>query len=414
MERTLVETGQRIESDQEKLRREPATERDLERHGGSEAEERLAAVEALLPTFAERAAHHDASGVFVRENVEALRGVRYYSAAVPRRYGGGGVSHAAMVGSIRSLAHACPATALTASMHQHVVMASVYNDGRGNGGEKLLRRVAANEAVLVSTGAGDWLSSNGTLTPVEGGYRYSGRKAFASGSEAAHILATSGRLGDEVLHFGLPIDTEGVVIGDDWDTLGMRGTGSQTLTLTDVFVPAEAVTLRRPAGEWHPVWAVIASVALPLIMAAYVGIADTAVELALEGAGASLRRGDAQRPPASDVEIAMTAHEVGELRLAHAAAVNALAAMVTNAADLDFEPTLEQAERAFVAKTLTARAVRTTVDKAFALSKGRAFYRRNRLERLLRDSHGAGLHPLQEREQLQFSGRLALGLAPVR
>jgi len=378
------------------------------------ATERLAALDQLLPTFAERAAQHDKAGTFVHENVEDLRAARFYSAAVPVEYGGSGVSHAQMVGYIRSLGRVCPATALTASMHQHIVSANVYNARNGRGGEKLLRKVAASEVVLVSTGAGDWLSSTGVMTPVAGGYRYTGRKSFASGCEAAQMLATSGRLGDEVLHFGLPLSAEGVVIGDDWDTLGMRGTGSQTVTLTDVFVPEEAITTRRPAGEWHPLWAVVATVAMPLIMAAYVGLADAAVELAVAGAKASLQPKGAEGPTADDTEIAMTAHELGELRLAHVAVDNSMAALLANAADLDFEPTVERAERAFVNKGLVATAVRSTLDKAFTLSKGRAFYRRNALERLLRDSYGAGLHPLQERELLQFSGRFALGMDPVR
>lgn len=379
----------------------------------AEAAQRLAALEALLPSFAERAAGFDATGSFVLENVKALRDARFYSAAVPAHHGGGGLPYAALVDSIRALARACPATALTVSMHQHVLMANVYNDSKGRGGEKLLRRVAEGEAVLVSTGAGDWLSSNGTLTPVEGGYRYTGRKTFASGSQAADILATSGRLGEEVLHFGVPFDAAGIDIGNDWDTLGMRGTGSQTVTLTDVFVPEGAVTLRRPAGAWHPVWAVVATVALPLVMAAYVGLADAAVGLAVDGASASLRPREGG-PATDDVRIAVVAHEVGELRMAHTEAQNALAALVANAADLDFEPTVERAERAFVNKSLVARAVRTTLDQAFALSTGRAFFRRNQLERLLRDSYAAGFHLLQEREQLQFSGRVALGLDPVR
>jgi acyl-CoA dehydrogenase len=58
--------------------------------------------------------------------------------------------------------------------------------------------------------------------------------------------------------------------------MGMRGTGSHTVVLEDVFVPEASVALRRPCGEYHPVWNVILTVAMPLICAAYVGLAEGA------------------------------------------------------------------------------------------------------------------------------------------
>ncbi len=364
--------------------------------------ERLAAVDGLLEGFAARAAAHDEADSFVSENVAELRAARFYSAGVPVARGGGGVSHAEMVACVRRMARACPATALTAAMHQHVVFASVYNDMRGSGGGALLERVAATEAVLVSTGAGDWLWSSGELRPAQGGYSFTARKAFASGCEAGQVLVTSGRLGDEVLHFGVPLDAPGVSVDGDWVTLGMRGTGSHTVTLRDVFVPEGSVTLRRPAGAWHPAWSVIATVALPLIMAAYAGLCDAAVDLAVA----------ASRSVAAGGSDAL-ALRLGELRLAHAGVDATLGALLANAEELRFEPTPERAETAFAYKSLAARSVRATLDQALALTGGRGYFRRNAIERLLRDSYGAGLHPLPEHEQKLFSGRLLLGLPPV-
>jgi alkylation response protein AidB-like acyl-CoA dehydrogenase len=44
---------------------------------------------------------------------------------------------------------------------------------------------------------------------------------------------------------------------------------------------------------------------------------------------------------------------------------------------------------------------------------GSAYFRKLGLERLLRDIHGAPFHPLPEKKQLEFSGRVALGLSPI-
>ena len=58
------------------------------------------------------------------------------------------------------------------------------------------------------------------------------------------------------------------------------------MVLDDVFVPDAAVSLVRPADVWHPVWSTVLGTALPLIMSAYLGIADRAVEEAVRLASA--------------------------------------------------------------------------------------------------------------------------------
>ena len=59
--------------------------------------------------------------------------------------------------------------------------------------------------------------------------------------------------GAEVLVFPVPLNAPGVTVRDDWDTLGMRGTGSHSIELKDVFVPDEAICAAPPAGAVAPV-----------------------------------------------------------------------------------------------------------------------------------------------------------------
>ena len=75
--------------------------------------------------------------------------------------------------------------------------------------------------------------------------------------------------------------SHGVSIIDDWDVMGMRATGSQTILFENVFIPNSAITLERSKNEFHPFWNVVLTVALPLIMAVYVGIAEKAVEITI-------------------------------------------------------------------------------------------------------------------------------------
>jgi alkylation response protein AidB-like acyl-CoA dehydrogenase len=87
--------------------------------------------------------------------------------------------------------------------------------------------------------------------------------------------------------------------------------------------------------------------------------------------------------------------------------------MIDIAANYAFEPIDQTANAIFIRKTIAARAVIQTAEKALEAVGGAGFFRSLGLERLLRDVHGAQFHPLPEKRQLLFSGRLALGLEPI-
>ena len=92
---------------------------------------------------------------------------------------------------LRELAHHCGSTALALSIHTHVLAATVWRWRQQQPLEPLLRRVAEEQIVLVSTGASDWLDSSGRADRVKGGYRVTGRKIFGSGAPAGTLLITS-------------------------------------------------------------------------------------------------------------------------------------------------------------------------------------------------------------------------------
>lgn len=360
---------------------------------------------ALGPQFAETAVEHDAQDRFVAENYDALRKHRVFSALVPIELGGGGVTHGAMCDFLRRLAHFCPSTALALSMHQHLVAAAVANARAGRPGKPLLEKVGAGELILVSTGANDWLESNGTARRVDGGFRVTAVKPFASGVPKGDVLITSVAFqppgeASQVLHFPLPVRSEGVSLIDDWQALGMRATGSQTVRIDDVFVPEESVVLSRPRGPFHPAFAVIITVAMPIIMSVYLGVAESAARLAKERVRA---RCDHHLSPVL----------IGELENRLVTARVATEDMVRLANNLDFTPSAELASETLVRKTIAANAVIATGEKALEVAGGAGFFRKLGLERLLRDLHGAQFHPLPEKRQQLFTGRLAMGLEPA-
>ena len=122
--------------------------------------------------FASRSEQHDRDGSFVFENYEELKTLRYFSAAIPEELGGGGVTHEEMCGLIRIMAQHCGSTALAFSMHQHLVAAAIWKYKHKGESAPMLQKVAKDQLVLVSTGARDWLDSNGEMTKTDNGYLY--------------------------------------------------------------------------------------------------------------------------------------------------------------------------------------------------------------------------------------------------
>ena len=350
-------------------------------------------------SFAARAADHDEHDAFVADNYAALRENKVFSALVPLEFGGGGASHREVCALLRELAHHCPSTALALSMHQHLVAAAVFNHRHGRPGQKLLEAVGARELVLVSTGANDWLASSGEAVKVEGGFRVTATKPFASGSPAGDMLVTSAPYEDpaegwQVLHFPLPISAEGVTVNLDWQAMGMRGTGSGTVVIKGAFVAEGAVSLRRPRARYHAVYNTIMGCALPLIMSVYVGVAETAAERAL---AVARKRG-------------VMPQLLGELENHLTSARLAVDSMVSLAADLEFEPSNELSSAMLVRKTLVSNAVIATTAKALEVAGGSGYLRASGIERLLRDAYASQFHPLPERKQQEYTGRLQLGL----
>lgn len=355
----------------------------------------------LGPDFEARTAAHDQNDSFVSENYADLKREGFFAAAIPKELGGDGLCHSGVCEVIRTLGRYCSSTALAHSMHQHLLAAAIWKYRRGEGGTEMLQRVATKQPVLVSTGARDWLESNGEMMPCDGGYRVKAMKFFASQSAIGDVLITSApyrhpQQGWQVLHFPVPMNAEGVTVLNDWRALGMRGTGSHTVKLDGVFVPESSIALRRPRGEFHPFWNVVLTVAMPLIMSAYVGVAQKAFQLALDGAR---RQKNPKRHLADSLGSMMNELTCAEVHLKD---------MVRIANDLDFSPDDAMSRDILCRKTNVANACVHTVTTAMEVAGGQGFYRSFGLERLFRDVQAARYHPLPEKEQQHFVGEQLL------
>lgn len=363
----------------------------------------LADARELAREFGMRATDYDQAGAFVAENYDDLRDAHFFSAAVPAELGGGGAGYADVCGIVREIGKHCGSTALSFAMHSHTVGANVFKYLRGDqAAADTLQKIADKELIISTTGANDWLQSSGNAKRVDGGFRIKARKHFVSGCPRADVLATSvtfeGEDGTEVLHFAIPKNSEGIEIVETWNTLGMRGTGSHDVVYADAFIPDAAVIARRPAGKWHPMWEVILPTAMPLISAAYVGLAEAATCMAVDSAK---RKGS---------ELAGVA---GELLNAFKIAELSLEDMIRLNDNHGFTPGIDLVSEILTRKAIVAEQVKETVEIAAELVGGPGFYRGHAMERIVRDIRALHYHPLPLRRQQIFSGRLALGFDAI-
>ncbi len=365
----------------------------------------VSTAELLCPAFAARAEAADENDRFVAENFAELKASGLIEAGVPKEFGGGGAEIDELCEMLRVLARHCGSTALAFAMHTHQVAIPAWRwrHQKVAAVEPLLKRIAAERIVLLSSGGSDWIAGSGKAEKVDGGYKITARKVFSSAAPVGDILMTGAVLeGDgepQVLHFGIPMNSPHVKVLDTWRTLGMRGTGSHDVMIDGHVVPEGAVAVKRPAGEWHPIFQTIATVAFPLIYSVYLGVAEGAGAIAT---GLARRR----RPDRRTIE------QIGRMETHLAGARLAQGAMI--AAVNRNQPSAASVNEIMIGRSLLASHALAAVEAAMEAAGGAGFYRAQGLERRFRDIQAARYHPLQPGPQAEYAGAIALGLPTAR
>lgn len=157
--------------------------------------------EGLSERIGAGAARADAEDRFVAENYGLLKDAGLVEAGVPAELGGGGAEVRELAGMLRVLGRACGSTALAFSMHTHQVAIPAWRwrHQKIAAVEPLLRRVAAERIVLLSSGGSDWIAGSGTAVRVEGGYHGGEGRGRLQGQRAQglHLGRRGGRSADD-------------------------------------------------------------------------------------------------------------------------------------------------------------------------------------------------------------------------
>jgi alkylation response protein AidB-like acyl-CoA dehydrogenase len=370
-----------------------------------------------LERFRSRAGDLDRANAYFVEDLDELRSAGYLSAAVPDQHGGWGLDLAQMAASQRRLGRYAPATALSMTMHSYWVGIATEMERAGDTSLRWIFDAALAGEVFAAGHAETGndipvLMSTCEAERVDGGYVLNGRKQFGSNGPAwrwlgAHAIDIAAPGGPQIVHAFVDRSSPGVTVVETWDTLGMRPTQSHDTILDHVFVPDDRIGRVVPAGDGSdPFLVAMAIWPLALIAAVYLGIADRALEVAVDGArkksSVAIERGTYSYNP-------FVQHQVAEMYLELDAASATLEQFVTDwVAGVDHGA--EWVPKVYSMKWRAVEAAKRVVDLALDVSGGGAMFAGNELERLYRDVRCGGFHPGNDALTHELVGKAVLGV----
>ena len=372
----------------------------------------------LIARCGERAASYDRENRFFHEDFEELRAAGYLKMAVPRDFGGLGMTLAQVCQEQKRLAYRAPATALATNMHLYWTGVAASLLSMGDESLKwVLEEAASGEVFAAGHGesGNDYpvLYSTARAERVDGGYRFYGRKLFGSLGPVwtrlgLHAQDNSDPSNPVVVHAFLPRDTEGYHIEETWDTLGMRATRSDDTVLEGAFVPDRYVVRVLPAGLAGADLFIVALFGWvePTFGHVYLGLARRALDLAIASVKTKTSLAQLTRTMAYHPGVQ---HHVSEMVLA----LEAAEAHVERIAE-DWSNGVDHGG-AWPAKLIAAKynaveAAQKVVDLAMELSGGAGLFKRNELERLYRDVRAGRIHPANGMLVHEFVGKTYLGV----
>jgi alkylation response protein AidB-like acyl-CoA dehydrogenase len=372
----------------------------------------------LADTFAERATEHDRENTFPVENYEDLRAAGFLRLTVPTELGGQGANLADLLPVLERLAMGDGSTALAVCMHITPMgqWAAVWRRTGNPRLAELLRMAADDKLIWASVTSdpdrrNDMLDSSTMAVKVDGGFRISGRKAYATNTAVATHCSTTARYedaegGPRLLLCRVDLGQPGVSHRKTWDTMGMRGTQSNDLIYDDVFVADDDVVHSVPVGHldarvFETMWAW----GMAAFAAVYTGVAAGALDWAVTQLAA---RGKGRDPLVQDAvgECEIMVECARALCYRHAEEVDSRRLF-----DLGVQDGIARcAQVKYVASNNATLVLRRLVD----VIGGASFTRKLPYERMWRDAQAGTFMPMSNQMARTYIGASALGveLAP--
>ncbi len=356
------------------------------------ADDLLGAAEALIPLLRERAAEADQERRISADTYRRLGDAGFFHVLKPKKYGGLELSEHEHARIAMTLARGCTSTAWIFSILSSDNMAVLAYPEEVQDeiwGEDTYRTLAGNTN----------LNPKATARQVPGGYRLTGSWGFCSGSDFSEWLIFNAPVGDEGEGHMFLVPHDDVETIDDWHPTGMRGTGSRTMSVNDVFVPQHRVqatkdTVRKlkERRSLHPTFSTMFATwpsngRFPFASCA-VGAAWGAAEHFAETVGSSTRvanaLGGAVRLADQDYVATEFAQAQGDIQMARLL-IEKRSLEASERARQRVESTEEDIARELRDNALVTRTALRSVQQIFSLVGARAGQTQHPVSRAKRD-----------------------------
>jgi 3-hydroxy-9,10-secoandrosta-1,3,5(10)-triene-9,17-dione monooxygenase len=373
-----------------------STRRDF---SGVDHDEAMRRARAMVPTLYERAQACEDARVLLRENEQLLHETGLFRFHQPRAFGGMELPFVSVVDIVAELGRGCPSTAWNVgNLGAHHWLLGFYDPDTQH------EVWDANPDALIASSIA---LAAGRARAADGGFVVSGRWPFSSGVDNSewNMLAVTvhGDDGRTPVDWRLCLVPKGEYeIVDTWHAMGMVGTGSKDIVVTERFVPERRALplVRCRGGLEHPGAAmnsgplyripVVASAGHPLGSAA-LGCAEGAFDVFLEsmtrraGTYTGARVADFQ---AVQVKVARARCLIDSARQL----MRGSALELQHAAERHEVPDLETKLRCRAHSAFAVNQAREAVETLWSCYGANGIYTRDPIQRHLRDALAINQH----------------------
>ena len=348
--------------------------------------------------------------------IEALMERGLFRLLLPRTLGGAELCPAAYVSVIEEVAKHDASTAWCLGQACGCTMTSAYLD------PAVAREIFGGKRGIVAWGPPGPAEAHA----VPGGYRLTGTWSFASGSHhatwlGAHvaILDPNGVLqlrpdGGRAMRT-LLFPKASASLTDIWHVIGLRGTGSDSYTVTDLFVPEKYTVLRENAAKAHQTGLLYAFSSSNIYASGFagvaLGIARSALDAFVELARDKIPRGAKRTLRDNNVVQAQVSQSEARLCAARAFLLGSLDEIWRDVSG-SRRLTMDHNTTIRLASTWAIHQARDVVDMAYHAAGATAIFKSNPFERRFRDIHTVIQQYQGRQAHFETVGQALLGLEP--
>jgi alkylation response protein AidB-like acyl-CoA dehydrogenase len=381
---------------------------------GDPGTEYLERARAFVPELAAAAPEIERRRELPEPVVAAMVERGFFRMLLPHSLGGAELPPAPYVRVVEEIAKGDASAAWSLNQGAGCSMSAAYLDP-----------AAAKEVFGGPRGILAWGPGPGNARIVEGGYRVTATWSFASGSHNATWLGCHVPIyddnGAQLLHpDGSPVIRTPIFpkscaeMTDIWHVMGLRGTGSDKYSVTDLFVPAAYVAARDDSNRRED-GVLYRFSSLQLYASGFAGVAmgiarstlDAFIELARDKV--PFRGKKTLRD--NNVVQSEVAQSEARLRSARAWLYRSLEE-ITREVERAGHITLEQRMVIRLASTFAIHQSMRVVDMAYHAAGSTAIFEANPFERRFRDIHTVSQQVQGRQEHFETVGQHLLGLDP--